>query len=221
MSDRFEPAALPFRVEEFPVPIFLVRHAETALNAARVVQPFDTPLSGRGLEQARRLATRLVSETRPAMILSSDAPRAMQTAAPFAQSVRLNVTSDSALRERDFGVLRGKAYDGLGFDPQALVEAPEDGESLEVFGARVQAAWLRLIERHADCGGGDLVVFSHGLWIRTLIERPGFGARPPGPVALANTSVTVIETGPPVRITQAGCAAHLDEALAGRGVSGI
>jgi broad specificity phosphatase PhoE len=203
------------------VSIFLVRHAETALNAARVVQPFDTPISARGRAQAQRLAMRLLRDSRPAMVLSSDAPRALQTAAPFAQSVRMDVTPDPTLRERDFGVLRGQAYDTLGVDPQTLVEAPADGESLEAFGARVQAAWARLIERHAACRGGDLVVFSHGLWIRTLIGHPGLDPQHPGPGALPNTSVTVIDPGPPVRITQTGCAAHLDETLAGRGVSGI
>lgn len=201
--------------------IFLVRHAETALNAARVVQPFDTPISARGWAQAQRLAMRLVRDSRPALILSSDAPRALQTAAPFAQSVQMDVTPDPTLRERDFGVLRGQAYDGLGFDPQTLVGAPADGESLEAFVSRVQAAWVRLIERHRASQGGDLVVFSHGLWIRTLIEHPGLDRQHPGPVALPNTAVTVIEPGPPVRITRTGCAEHLEEALAGRGVSGI
>ena len=39
--------------------ILLIRHGETALNAARIVQPADTPLSERGIAQARALARRL------------------------------------------------------------------------------------------------------------------------------------------------------------------
>jgi len=60
--------------------ILLIRHGETALNAARVVQPADTPLSERGAAQAAALARRL-ADFGIAAILSSDLPRAAQTAA--------------------------------------------------------------------------------------------------------------------------------------------
>ena len=40
--------------------VLLLRHGETALNAARVMQPADTPLSERGQAQARAVAQRLV-----------------------------------------------------------------------------------------------------------------------------------------------------------------
>ena len=56
--------------------ILLVRHGETALNAARVMQPADTPLSERGLAQARAVARRLAQRGRVAALLSSDLPRA-------------------------------------------------------------------------------------------------------------------------------------------------
>ncbi len=39
--------------------IFIVRHGETASNAARVVQTPETPLSDLGMAQARRLSRRL------------------------------------------------------------------------------------------------------------------------------------------------------------------
>ena len=51
--------------------ILLIRHGETPGNAARVVQTPDTPLSERGLEQARRLAVRLAG-VRLGRILSSE-----------------------------------------------------------------------------------------------------------------------------------------------------
>lgn len=51
--------------------IWLVRHGETAFNAARILQPADTPLSTHGLQQAQALAERLAGE-RFAGILSSD-----------------------------------------------------------------------------------------------------------------------------------------------------
>lgn len=203
------------------MPIVLVRHAETALNAARVVQPFDTPLSARGLEQASRLTQRLLLEYRPAMILSSDAPRALQTAAPLAQALAQSVSVDPMLRERDFGVLRGRAYDSLGFEPQTMTDAPEGGESLATFRARVQAAWSVVLERSAQHPEADLVVVSHGLWIRTLIEQVWADELANDPVALPNTSVTIIDAGPPSRLRIKGCAAHLGAQFGGRGISGI
>ena len=45
--------------------ILLIRHGETELNAKRVLQPPETPLSERGVAQAERLARRL--ETDPAL----------------------------------------------------------------------------------------------------------------------------------------------------------
>ena len=69
--------------------LLLIRHGETALNAARVLQPADTPLSARGAAQAEALAGRLAAwrgaPREPggaplAGILSSDLPRALATA---------------------------------------------------------------------------------------------------------------------------------------------
>ena len=39
--------------------LYLVRHAESVLNATRVVQPPDTPLSEIGRAQAERIGARL------------------------------------------------------------------------------------------------------------------------------------------------------------------
>ena len=59
--------------------LLFIRHGETALNAARVLQPAATPLSARGLAQAQAVAERLAAQ-RLAGVLSSDLPRALQTA---------------------------------------------------------------------------------------------------------------------------------------------
>ena len=67
--------------------LHLIRHGETPLNAARVLQPADTPLSPRGLAQARALAERMRSLPL-AGILSSDMPRALQTAEAIAAACR-------------------------------------------------------------------------------------------------------------------------------------
>ena len=68
--------------------IVLVRHGETALNAARVLQPADTALSERGIAQAHSLARRLVARGRIAAVLGSDLPRAKVATASGSESTR-------------------------------------------------------------------------------------------------------------------------------------
>jgi probable phosphoglycerate mutase len=202
--------------------IILVRHAETALNAARTIQPFDTPISSRGIEQAARLARRLSSSFHPARILSSDAPRALQSAAPLAEALGRPVLAEPLLRERDFGALRGQAYDQLGFDPLQMREAPPGGESMDAFEARVRQAWLTLNQAQLEAPTGDLIVFSHGLWIRSALRHALPGLEPSlCRMVLENTSVTVIDRGPPPELVLAACTAHLDDALQARGIAGI
>jgi len=202
--------------------IVLIRHGETALNAARTVQPFDTPISDRGHEQAARLSRRIASEFSPVVILSSDAPRALQTATPLASALGRPVIPDPLLRERDFGALRGLPYDSLGFDPISMRQAPPGGESIERFESRVRQAWGVLTETQGAHAGGDVIVFSHGLWIRSALEQ-GFPTlqRPISEMVLANSSVTVIDCGPPLALVLGACVVHLGEGGSPKGIAGI
>lgn len=140
--------------------IILVRHGETALNAARVLQPLDTPLSARGAGQAAAVAQRIAG-LRPAGILSSDLPRAAQTAEAIAAATGHPVRFTPLLHERSFGALRGLAYDSLGYDPIHAEEAAPEGESMEVFRQRVAAAFEEALRMRAGLAG-PLVVVSHG-----------------------------------------------------------
>lgn len=191
--------------------LLLVRHGETALNAARVLQPPDTPLSARGAEQARALALRLAPEP-IAAVWSSDLPRAWQTAEALAGGRAIH--PEPLLHERNFGDLRGQAYDALGFDPLRSAEAPPGGESLGEFEARVDAALARALQAAAALPGALLLV-THGLVIGSLLARritlPA-GVAPPA--RIGNTALSVIELGPPPRATLVDCTAHLDAARA-------
>lgn len=202
--------------------IILVRHGETPLNAARVLQPPDTPLSARGLEQAEAVARRLAGRNLSG-ILSSDMPRARMTAEAISSASGLPVAETTLLHERNFGDLRGLAYDSLGFDPIARDEAPPGGESMDVFRDRVAAAFALALEMRAALTG-DLVVVTHGLVIKTWLRMHAVlpnGAQHPEHVA--NTSVTILEAGVPYRVTLLNCARHLegDARDDGRGVSGV
>lgn len=198
--------------------ILWLRHGETALNAARVVQPADTPLSPRGRLQALAAAER-IARLRPVALLCSDMPRARQTAQALADATGLPVRTNALLQERNFGALRGRAWSTLGFDPMHLDEAPEGGESKVDFHARVAQAWaLALAERCAV--GGLLVVISHGLLIHAALQRHAHWpadslALPP---RLDNTSLSEVDAEAPHAVLRVNCTLHLgDDVGAGNG----
>jgi broad specificity phosphatase PhoE len=192
--------------------LWLIRHGETHLNAARVLQPIDTPLSERGVVQAQSLGRRLAGSGL-AGLLSSDVLRARQTAEAIAGACGLTPVLTPLLHERNFGDLRGLAYDRLGFDPFASGAAPPGGESRADFSARVQVAWQAVLA-HAARVGGPLAVVTHALVIRDWLVR-GPLTLAEGltlPERLANTAVTVVDVAPPHRVTLLNCTAHLDAA---------
>lgn len=202
--------------------ILLIRHGETALNAARVVQPADTPLNARGIAQAHALARRL-ADGGVGAILSSDLPRAMMTAEPLAALTGLPVASTALLQERNFGELRGRAYDEIAFDPHDADLAPPGGESWAEFLARVAQAFSQLVALRASLPG-PLAVVTHGLVVGAILR---LHARLPASVAMperiANTSVSVLAAEAPHAVSLVNCASHLDGALAddAHGLSGL
>ncbi|MCX7274450.1 MAG: histidine phosphatase family protein [Burkholderiales bacterium] len=198
--------------------IYLVRHGETPLNAARVMQPPDTPLSERGSAQALAVADRLKSVSL-AGILSSDLRRAYDTARPIAEAQGLTIQPTALLHERNFGDLRGKSYDNLGFNPFEMEGAPPGGESIPDFLARVAKAFDQAI-RLRDSLKGPLAIVSHGLVIKAIMAH--HARLPEGievPERVANTSVTVFSDRAPHEITLLNCATHLDGKLAEDGSS--
>ena len=106
--------------------IILIRHGETALNVARILQPADTPLSERGRRQAAAVAQRFFT-AKIGAIVSSDLPRAVETARAISSVTSVAIRFSDLLQERNFGDLRGLPYDGLGYDPIAMTDAPPGG----------------------------------------------------------------------------------------------
>lgn len=202
--------------------LHLIRHGETALNASRTLQPPDTPLSARGLAQARAVAQRLAGLPL-AGVLSSDLPRALQTAEAIAAACGgLAVQTTPLLHERNFGDWRGLPYDSLPFDPIANPQAPPGGESMDDFVARCSQAFDAALALQRALGG-PLAVVSHGLVIRALLHTrltlaPGQAL----PARIGNTSVTTVNAAPPHEALRVDCTAHLAGATAedGRSLSG-
>jgi broad specificity phosphatase PhoE len=192
--------------------VVLLRHGETALNAARVMQPAATPLNERGQAQARAVAQRLAGRGGIAAIVSSDLPRAWLTAEAVAAALALPIRPCALLQERNFGDLRGRPYDTLGFDPLVMQDAPPGGESAAAFVQRVQLAFDDMLRQHQGLDG-DLLVVTHGLLIRMLLAGPlMLGADALGDLHLANTSLSIFDAAPPHALQLLNCTRHLDEA---------
>lgn len=149
------------------VRVFLVRHGETTWNGAGRIQGFlDSPLTARGLAQARAVAARLAAEGIGALY-SSDLGRARQTAREVAAATGLPVECDERLRERSFGALEGKTWDEIAkehpIDARLLREDPfrpaPGGESLAGFRDRVAGALRRIA---TAAGAAPIAIVTHG-----------------------------------------------------------
>lgn len=200
--------------------IILVRHGETALNRARVLQPADTALSDLGLAQAEAVALFLLP-LRPAGVISSDLPRALQTAESIGRATGLRVETSDLLQERNFGDLRGKAYDTLGFDPLTAAHAPPGGESAAAFAQRVGRAFAWALTRRARLAG-PLVVVTHGLVLRQILtDWADLAGRRDDDLNIGNTAVSILDAQPPHAVTLLNSTRHLEAALHdGRGLVG-
>ncbi len=195
--------------------IFLIRHGQTASNAARVVQTPETPLSEKGEAQARRLAQRLAGMG-VAQILSSDLERAHGTARQIREATGAPLELEPLLQERNFGDYRGTAYANLPGDIFAPGYAPPGGETWSEFHRRVDLGWERVRAVVAATKGHTAVV-THGLVCHSIvarflnlaeaIARPG---RDGPPLPIANTALTVIEAMPPWTVERLACTAHLE-----------
>lgn len=191
--------------------IYLIRHAETDGNATRVVQRPDAPLSVRGREQAARLAARL-RDAGIGHVLASDLTRARMTAEPLAAATGAPLTFDTGLHERNYGDVRGTPYAQLTEDIFGPDYAPPGGETWDVFHARVDDAWRRVLLQAAGTGG-HLAVVTHGLVCHAVARR--HLGQTDATMQWGNTSVTIVEDG---RVRLLDCTAHLDAGPGGAAV---
>jgi 2,3-bisphosphoglycerate-dependent phosphoglycerate mutase len=188
--------------------ILLVRHGETDGNAARILQRPDVPLNERGMRQAERLAWRLFAQGF-VHVLCSDLLRARMTAAPLASRSGITIEESPLLQERNFGDLRGLPYAELTEDPFGPDFAPPNGEDWSRFHARVAEAFAFIVARRRAVNG-TLVVLTHGLVCRALVERHALVRNGMSvPQRFDNTSVTVLHEDAPHAVSMINCTRHL------------
>ena len=171
--------------------ITLIRHAETEANVSGGWQgQSDSPITERGLAQIGMLDGRFDA---PDLLVSSDLDRAMATA----EAIGL-VEPDPLWREFDFGAWDGltrqeiqRRFSGeLDAMRSGLDFAPEGGERLSEFAARIQQAFAAVAARLSD--GEEAIVVTHGGVIHGLIAAT-LGVSDRGALALpSNTAATTI-----------------------------
>jgi 2,3-bisphosphoglycerate-dependent phosphoglycerate mutase len=167
--------------------VLLVRHGES--EPADPERPFalvdghgDPPLDAVGHEQAKLLADRLVGE-RIAAIYVTTLRRTVETAAPLAQRLALDMRVERDLREVFLGEWEGGLFRVMAEERHpAFVQAMEEqrwdaipgGEPTEEFADRVWAGMNRIVAAHPD---ERVVVVSHGGVIGQILAD-ATGSRP-------------------------------------------
>ncbi len=149
--------------------IYLIRHGQTELNHLKLIQGrSDHPLNEKGIAQARVAAEKLNAVSFDA-VYSSPLIRAVQTAkivAPYAEPL-----VDERLIDMDYGPFEGKGRDALPPEVAAYFRdyrhtpVPEGMEHIGDVALRARAF---LEERCA--GGGDILVATHAIVMRGLLE---------------------------------------------------
>jgi probable phosphoglycerate mutase len=187
--------------------ILLVRHGETAGNAARILQRPHVPLNERGIHQAAQLAQRLCNHGF-VHIVCSDLLRARMTAAPLATRSGIAIEENPLLQERNFGDLRGVAYAELAEDPLDLTLRRPTAR-IGRHSTRASRAFDFIVRRRRSVNG-TLVVVTHGFVCRALVAR--HAQLPAGVVAperFDNTGVTVLHEDVPHTVSLLNCTRHL------------
>lgn len=165
--------------------LFIARHGETEFNRNHLMQgrSIDAPLNDTGILQALAL-TEYLKGYKIDQVGSSSLLRAIQTAEPIVKYLNLNMSSDSALDEMDFGEYEGLSYLELADELSELqkkwengnlnIGAPGGESPIEVY-ERANSYVHKLLNREH---GKTLVLVLHGRLIRTLLsEWLGYGLK--------------------------------------------
>ncbi len=193
--------------------VTVIRHAETHANSESRWQGFtDSGISNVGLGQIDRLARRF-ADAAPDVVIASDLPRTMTTAAVFG-----DVIPDPGFREFSIGSWEGltsaEVAERFPEQWQAFTNgedlAPGGGEQMSLFIRRVGAAFDGLVGKLAD--GEHAVLVTHGGVIWALMSQvaglEGTGRMIPS----HNTAVSqiTIGSGGDRRLEVFNDATHLD-----------
>jgi broad specificity phosphatase PhoE len=153
--------------------LFLLRHGQTALNAAGVLRGrLDPPLDPVGVQEAKRLGMTL-ADRGIRLIVSSPLRRAVETAEAAAVTAALRVEIDSRLTDRDYGEWAGQPKESVEATYGSIDNAP-GVEPIADVRSRALEAVTDLARRAA---GETAVAVSHDVVLRLILAGldPGLG----------------------------------------------
>lgn len=148
----------------------MVRHGETEANAARIMAgSFDSPLTAKGIEQARAVQ-KIVKNlpVKPRRIIHSHLSRARDTALIINEVLNLALTEDSAFAELHAGDWERKPYELCHELLRGWVDPP-GGERYRDFFERIKNAKIKTLS-HPD---HPPLVVSHGGVFRAFLRLYG------------------------------------------------
>lgn len=157
--------------------LLFVRHGQTdtTINNA-FCGVTDAQLTPMGHRQAQALAERLRHERIDALYCSPQ-QRALDTAAPVADTQGLEIHQDNALREIDFGLWENRDRPTLLAEYSRLINAwdrglwmgnPSGGETRQAVIARVIPCIIELLNKHT---GKNIMVVSHRTTLCLLVSH--------------------------------------------------
>ncbi|MGD1011388.1 MAG: histidine phosphatase family protein [Acidimicrobiales bacterium] len=148
--------------------VFLVRHGETALNAARVLRgQLDVPLNSAGEAQAAALGEAF-REVPLRVVVSSPLNRAADTAREVAVASGARLEFDDRLRDRCYGEWAGHPLEEVEAVFGSINDAP-GVEERQLFEARVEQAFHDAVDGSSADARGAVVLVAHDVVITTLI----------------------------------------------------
>jgi probable phosphoglycerate mutase len=158
--------------------ILLLRHAQSLGNEeGRFGGHGPTPLSTNGRAQAEATARALAREGGLTAIISSDLPRAVQTAQAISEATGVDIATTPELRERSVGIFTdltfAEAADRHPEAYQAMMQrdpnaCPPEGETQWQCATRASACLDRALLRHSS---GRILLVSHAFTINLLLRR--------------------------------------------------
>lgn len=184
--------------------VYFVRHGESEGNVAPVFQGLDSPLSGKGIEQAKFIAER-VSKIPFEILISSTLQRAKETTEIISETTgKTPEFSDLFIERAKPPQINNKGHD----DEEAYSiwqewekelytpgEGKTGGESFDNLMTRARKAIHFLEERPEQ----EILVVTHGYFLRTIIANILIGDLLTGDVfknfmestSMKNTGITV------------------------------
>lgn len=156
-----------------PLRLFLVRHGQSAANAAgRMQGRLDSPLTAMGERQAEAIANRVARESPIHAIYASPLQRALSTAQAIGRKVNLDPILLDGLMENDIGDATGMTWEECKERwPDLIAERANgnpgwgwpNGETRGQLGVRAAQVMNDILSYHFE---GNVVVVSHGGTLR-------------------------------------------------------